>query len=81
MNQYPDYHIINFNLLTYAGNLNKSFLLRDNLVYKSYNNLISFVDDMADHDRRYAIDATKIEKELGWKTDENFESGIVKSIK
>jgi dTDP-glucose 4,6-dehydratase len=47
---------------------------------KSYNELISFVTDRAGHDKRYAIDATKIEKELGWKADENFESGIVKTI-
>ncbi len=48
---------------------------------KSYKELITFVEDRAGHDRRYAIDATKIENELGWKADENFESGIVKTIK
>ncbi len=47
---------------------------------KSYKELITFVEDRAGHDRRYAIDATKIENELGWKADENFESGIVKTI-
>ncbi len=47
---------------------------------KSYKELITFVEDRAGHDRRYAIDATKIEKELGWKADENFESGILKTI-
>ena len=47
---------------------------------KSYKDLISYVEDRAGHDRRYAIDATKIENELGWKADENFESGIVKTI-
>ena len=47
---------------------------------KSYKELITFVEDRAGHDRRYAIDATKLEKELGWKADENFESGIVKTI-
>jgi dTDP-glucose 4,6-dehydratase len=46
----------------------------------SYKELISFVEDRAGHDRRYAIDATKIEEELGWKAEENFESGIVKTI-
>jgi dTDP-glucose 4,6-dehydratase len=46
----------------------------------SYKDQITFVQDRAGHDRRYAIDATKIEKELGWKADENFESGIVKTI-
>ncbi|MBO7433212.1 MAG: dTDP-glucose 4,6-dehydratase [Salinivirgaceae bacterium] len=47
---------------------------------KSYKELITFVKDRAGHDRRYAIDATKIEKELGWRADENFESGILKTV-
>lgn len=47
---------------------------------KSYKELITFVEDRAGHDRRYAIDATKIENELGWKANENFDSGIVKTI-
>ncbi|MGL1902327.1 MAG: dTDP-glucose 4,6-dehydratase [Fibrobacterales bacterium] len=47
---------------------------------KPYKELISFVKDRAGHDRRYAIDADKIEKELGWKADENFESGILKTV-
>ncbi|RUM45534.1 MAG: dTDP-glucose 4,6-dehydratase [Hydrogenimonas sp.] len=46
----------------------------------SYKDLITFVQDRPGHDRRYAIDATKIETELGWKADENFETGIVKTI-
>ena len=45
-----------------------------------YKELITFVEDRAGHDRRYAIDASKIENELGWRADENFESGIVKTI-
>ena len=48
---------------------------------ESYKNLITFVEDRPGHDRRYAIDASKIENELGWKADENFESGIFKTIK
>lgn len=47
---------------------------------RKYESLIVFVQDRAGHDRRYAIDATKIETELGWKADENFESGILKTI-
>lgn len=47
---------------------------------KSYKELITFVQDRAGHDRRYAIDATKIENELGWRADENFESGILKTV-
>lgn len=46
----------------------------------SYNDLIRFVQDRAGHDKRYAIDATKIENELGWKADENFDSGILKTV-
>ncbi|MBB6461520.1 dTDP-glucose 4,6-dehydratase [Flammeovirga kamogawensis] len=47
---------------------------------KSYKELITFVKDRPGHDQRYAIDATKLETELGWKADEDFESGIVKTI-
>ncbi|MDP5096121.1 MAG: dTDP-glucose 4,6-dehydratase [Flavobacterium sp.] len=45
-----------------------------------YQDQITFVKDRPGHDLRYAIDATKIENELGWKADENFESGIKKTI-
>ena len=45
-----------------------------------YSNLITFVKDRAGHDRCYAIDATKIENDLGWKAKENFETGIEKTI-
>lgn len=45
-----------------------------------YEELITFVQDRAGHDRRYAIDATKLETELGWKADENFDTGIVKTV-
>ncbi|MGB6268419.1 MAG: dTDP-glucose 4,6-dehydratase [Olleya sp.] len=47
---------------------------------KSYKEQITFVKDRPGHDFRYAIDATKIETDLGWKADENFESGIRKTI-
>ena len=46
----------------------------------SYKDLITFVEDRAGHDRRYAIDATKLETQLGWKADETFDTGIVKSV-
>ncbi|WP_228853123.1 dTDP-glucose 4,6-dehydratase [Aegicerativicinus sediminis] len=46
----------------------------------SYKNQIKFVTDRPGHDFRYAIDASKLESELGWKADENFESGIRKTI-
>ena len=47
---------------------------------KSYKEQISFVKDRPGHDFRYAIDASKIENELGWSADENFETGIQKTI-
>lgn len=46
----------------------------------SYKDLIVFVKDRPGHDKRYAIDATKLTKELGWKADENFASGIIKTV-
>jgi len=46
----------------------------------SYKKLINYVTDRAGHDLRYAIDATKIDKELGWAPKETFESGIQKTI-
>jgi len=47
---------------------------------ESYSRLITFVTDRPGHDRRYAIDAAKIERELGWKPSETFESGIRKTV-
>jgi dTDP-glucose 4,6-dehydratase len=46
----------------------------------SYKEQISFVTDRPGHDFRYAIDASKLEDNLGWQADENFESGILKTI-
>ena len=47
---------------------------------KSYKEQIAFVKDRPGHDFRYAIDASKVEKDLGWKANENFETGIQKTI-
>jgi len=47
---------------------------------KSYKEQITFVKDRAGHDKRYAIDASKLEGELGWKAQENFETGIQLTI-
>jgi dTDP-glucose 4,6-dehydratase len=47
---------------------------------KSYADQITFVKDRPGHDRRYAIDASKIEKELGWRPAETFDTGIRKTV-
>jgi len=67
--------------------LDELYPLKNNLRFKtqnsklkSYKELITFVEDRPGHDRRYAIDASKIENELGWRAEENFESGIVKTV-
>jgi dTDP-glucose 4,6-dehydratase len=49
--------------------------------YAPHNKLINFVKDRPGHDRRYAIDATKIRTELGWAPVETFESGLLKTVK
>ncbi|MCY1455980.1 dTDP-glucose 4,6-dehydratase 2 [compost metagenome] len=46
----------------------------------SYKELITFVTDRPGHDRRYAIDAAKIQRELGWVPQETFDSGIRKTV-
>ena len=46
-----------------------------------YRDLITFVKDRPGHDKRYAIDATKITSEIGWLPEENFDSGLRKSVK
>jgi dTDP-glucose 4,6-dehydratase len=56
--------------------------LLDEIVPKegSYRDQITYVTDRPGHDRRYAIDADKISRELGWKPQETFESGIRKTV-
>lgn len=46
----------------------------------AYSDLIQFVTDRPGHDQRYAIDASKIERELGWRPQESFESGLRKTV-
>jgi dTDP-glucose 4,6-dehydratase len=45
-----------------------------------YKDLITFVKDRPGHDVRYAIDASKIERELGWVPEETFETGMRKTV-
>jgi dTDP-glucose 4,6-dehydratase len=48
--------------------------------YKPHNQLITYVTDRPGHDRRYAIDASKLGKELNWKPEESFETGMHKTV-
>ena len=59
---------------------NNQLIQNSKLNIQNYKELVVFVDDRAGHDRRYAIDATKLETELAWIADENFDTGIVKTI-
>ena len=47
----------------------------------SRRQLISFVQDRPGHDRRYAIDASKLERTLGWRAKQTFDSGIEKTVR
>ena len=72
-NEMPNIEIVN----TVCKLLNE---LKPRADGKSYTEQITYVTDRAGHDRRYAIDASKIEKELGWKPAETFETGIQKTV-
>jgi len=47
---------------------------------RSYRELINFVQDRPGHDRRYAIDPSRVNRELGWTARETFESGLRKTV-
>jgi dTDP-glucose 4,6-dehydratase len=71
-NECPNIHLINMLLKKLAGRLN---------VHESeLTGLIRYVADRKGHDRRYAIDPSKIEKQTGWKPETGFEEGITKTI-
>jgi len=53
---------------------------RAELSIGSFRELITFVQDRPGHDKRYAIDATKLQTQLGWQPDEDFDTGIVKTV-
>jgi dTDP-glucose 4,6-dehydratase len=54
--------------------------LAPHLPVKPSEELITFVKDRPGHDRRYAIDASKVKRELGWSPKETFDSGIRKTV-
>ncbi len=60
--------------------LDEVYPIKNNQSIQNYKELVVFVEDRAGHDRRYAIDASKLENELGWRADESFDTGIVKTI-
>ncbi|MDB5966814.1 MAG: dTDP-glucose 4,6-dehydratase [Polaromonas sp.] len=72
-NEMPNIHIVN----TVCRLLDE---LRPRADGARYASQISYVKDRPGHDRRYAIDARKLEKELGWKPMETFETGIRKTV-
>jgi dTDP-glucose 4,6-dehydratase len=55
--------------------------MRPHVAAGSRRELIAFVQDRPGHDRRYAIDASKLSRELGWKPAERFESGLRKTVR
>ena len=57
------------------------YYTHDDLQIKFYKDLINYVEDRPGHDKRYAIDASKIKNELGWEPEESFKSGIRKTVK
>ncbi|HPZ82512.1 MAG TPA: dTDP-glucose 4,6-dehydratase, partial [Thermogutta sp.] len=55
--------------------------LRPDLPHRPCRQLITFVKDRPGHDRRYAIDASKIRRELGWEPQETFETGLERTVR
>ena len=78
------YHVGGWNEMPNIDIVNTLCALLDEMRPKSggesYRAQITYVTDRPGHDRRYAIDASKIERELGWKPSETFETGIRKTV-
>jgi dTDP-glucose 4,6-dehydratase len=72
-NEKTNLEVVNFICLTLDN-------LKPKVNGKSYLEQIIYVKDRPGHDRRYAINAEKISRELGWKPAETFESGMLKTI-
>ena len=78
------YNVGGRNERTNLGVVEKLCALLDRLQPSDHggrDRLISFVTDRPGHDRRYAIDASKLERELGWRAQENFDSGLEKTVR
>ena len=65
---------------TLCDTLNELSPISENNDIENYRELITFVEDRPGHDRRYAINASKLETELNWKPSETFETGIRKTV-
>lgn len=77
------YNVGGLNEQTNLVVVNKICEILDTLAPKEnfqYSSLITFIKDRPGHDRRYAIDCSKITKELGWQPKENFDSGLLKTV-
>ena len=78
------YNICGFNEHTNLDVVHQLCTILDEFLPESshvpHKNLIEFVTDRPGHDQRYAIDATKIERELGWHPVETFETGLKKTV-
>jgi dTDP-glucose 4,6-dehydratase len=60
--------------------LDEKYPIAQNQLIQNYKDLVVFVKNRPGHDVRYAIDATKIDEELGWTPNETFETGIRKTV-
>ncbi|MBF0619569.1 MAG: dTDP-glucose 4,6-dehydratase [Candidatus Omnitrophica bacterium] len=82
----PDGSVYNVGGRNEWKNIDIVYLLCDTLMAQRprvkghYRDLITFVQDRPGHDRRYAIDATRIEQELGWRPEETFETGLTRTV-
>ncbi len=70
----------NIDVVKYICSLLEEFVPNKPSGIEMYEDLIGWVDDRPGHDLRYAIDASKIFDELGWKPEESFESGLRKTV-
>lgn len=81
LNEKTNLEIINTVLDVMARMLPDHPHIKSSIVQDGFRNLITYVTDRPGHDRRYAIDASKIEHELEWKPAETFETGINKTVR